>query len=314
MNHETDKEEEVRRCEYVGDRYRFGNTVLFANAASPYLFVTKCPDFTLITTADFTPFLEYLPAEGLKYEQRNNWHYVLHVSHGMRLSVTRDALRYRVEGGQIIAYQYSECSIEGNECVYYGMLPTLDSWHRSLEQLRNNLNGDKAEEDASEEAAAITNNTGTHRRCIVASSQIWPRHLFVYMKRMCACDCSPGCSRWSVRLRDSTTDERVCVKNIPWGRLYIMMGDIEDARDGGMSRRLIKETRACPVCAQCYKCSNMPTYCRKHRVCKHKRVRVFGEDGVLRLFVERASGDTETSADKTDRLMSVPRMKRCRHV
>nr|AHW98304.1 GrBNV_gp09-like protein [Nilaparvata lugens endogenous nudivirus] len=289
---------ELPRCVYIGPKVNLGNTTLLASSPSNNFYITECSDFTLVTNADFTPFIPYsLPVDGFKATQAENWRYILHISHGFRLAVTRDHLRARVTGGQIIAYQYTECSIEGNNCIYYGFLPTSDNWSG-----RKKLNS--SEVDAIDDSE--NNYNGTHSTCIVPACKVWPRRLIVYLERECACDCSSTCFRWCVRLRDSTFQHRVCGKKIPWSKVYIMMGDLEVNSHDTLSHQFLRKPRVCAVCAQCVKCSNSPMFCRKHRICKHKSINVFDQTtGAV------SDIDSKDSIIALNNRLKIAKMKQC---
>lgn len=237
---------EIEPSKLCGEDFRIGDTRFIS---SKTLYRTEFDDYTLITNVDFTPYIKYAPRE-IKPLLASRWMYVMHVSHGMQPSITRNILQARVTGGEILAYKYTECSIEGNECVYYGFLPVLHS--------RNRL--------------ASTLSCGTHRICRVSMMEVWPRKLFIYMKRDFQCPCSENCTRWHVTLKEYPKSNQCCIKTIPWHDLYIMMGDGDRK-----CMEIIKVPRTCFVCAQCYDCSKSPNYCRKHRICKHKLVKIFND-------------------------------------
>lgn len=235
---------EIEPSKLCGEDFRIGDTRFIS---SKTLYQTEFNDYTLITNVDFTPYIKYAPRE-IKPLLASRWMYVMHVSHGMQPSITRNILQARVTGGEILAYKYTECSIEGNECVYYGFLPVLHSRNRIASIL----------------------SCGTHRICRVSMMEVWPRKLFIYMKRDFQCNCSENCIRWHVTLKDYPKSKQCCIKTIPWNDLYIMMGDGDRK-----CMEIIKVPRSCFVCAQCYDCSKSPNYCRKHRICKHKLVKIF---------------------------------------
>ena len=99
-----------------------GKTVLVSSTGQP-LYLTDLADYTLVTNCDFTEYVKFVPTS-LKAAVRDNFVYVVHVSPTVRMAVTRSTLQARLTGGEILAYQYSECSIQGNDCVYYGFIPT----------------------------------------------------------------------------------------------------------------------------------------------------------------------------------------------
>lgn len=228
-------EEIVSRC--VGQEYVNGETHFLAPGVNGKLYVTEMTDYTLITDHDFTEFAPYA-ARSLKEALQPRWHYVLHVSHGMQPSVNRHLLNSRVVGGQILGYKYMECSIEGNDCVYYGFVPTVD----------------------------IDLSDSAHKICRYTMQAVYPRKLYVYLQKRCACMCTPGCIRWLCLTSNGRRTEIVCSRQIPWGRLYVMMGDGDET-----FREVMKEPRECIVCAQCFECSKSAIFCRKHRVCRHKQ-------------------------------------------
>lgn len=79
---------------------------------------------------------------------------------------------------------------------------------------------------------------GAHVTAKINVQHVWPRKLYIQLKRDSACSCSDGCLRVSVLTMDdvhATTDARkiikpkrtYCLKRIPWNGVYIMMGDID---------------------------------------------------------------------------------------
>lgn len=228
-------------CKYVGKDYKICDT-RFVNTKG--LFVTDFKDYTILSDVDFTNNIKYAP-KSLKRELTSRWQYTMHVSNGINPSITRDILEGRNTGGQILAYKYLECSIEGNECVYYGFIPTID--------------------------VKIKNSQSICRFSMMA---IYPRKLYVYLEKISACLCSEECIKWRVTLNDSTTKILVCGKKIPWSKIYIMMGSGDDS-----CVEMFKTPRECIVCAQCYDCNKSPKYCRRHKICKHKQTSMY--DGIL---------------------------------
>lgn len=213
------------------DKYQFFDNI--------NLYTTEFRNYTLITTRDFTPYMEYAPLDLIKTLQKH-WHYGVHVSYGMAPLITRETLNMRVNGGKLLAYKYIECSIEGNECSYYGFV-------------------------LSRKTDDIMSRLVTHRDCRIAATAIWPRKLYIYLRYLGPCICSSNCTIWSICMKDGETYRSFCIKKIPWSDCYVMMGEQNtDYIDE------LREPRSCSVCAQCYDCSRKPTYCRKHRVCKHK--------------------------------------------
>lgn len=217
------------QCVPVGKEFRIDKDVFIGKST---LYKTELHDYTLITDA---PFDVQCAPLALKPLLQKRWVYKLHINPTLSPVITRSVLRDRVIGGQILAYRYTECSVAGNMCVYYGFVPTL------AKQFPD-----------------------SHSTCYIAASDVWPRKLYVYLKLGYACNCSPGCTMWTMTL-DGLQTAIGCVKHLNWDRLYVMMGDVD--------RRCVeapKAIRSCEVCAQCFACSNSVGYCRAHKVCKHK--------------------------------------------
>lgn len=217
-------------CVPVGTEYKIGKDTFLSKTP---LFRIEMSDYTIITDAKFD--WKLAPKE-LKPLLKHRWVYKLHIDQTLSPIITRSVLRDRVTGGQILAYRYTECSIAGNNCVYYGFIPTIM----------------KSFEDS-------------HNTCYVSSISIWPRKLYVYLKRGYTCSCSSGCSTWSSRIEDYVSTQNYCEKNIKWDQLYVMMGDYDET-----CCEKPKTIRSCEICAQCFDCSKSERFCRKHKVCKHK--------------------------------------------
>lgn len=222
---------------YVGTTYSIGNTHFVDKRG---LYITRMLDYEILTTEDFSDFASYAP-KSLRRAISSRWRYAVHVSYGTLPSITRDLLYARVVGGQILAYKYLECSIEGNESVYYGFLPSIDNY--------------AVQED-------------THSTCRFLMQAIYPRLLYVHLTRTAPCSCSSDCWYWKTTLSDALTEHTFCGKRIPWSRLYVIMGELDVTCNETVDA---KEPRECPVCAQCFECSLGARYCRTHRVCKHKQ-------------------------------------------
>lgn len=281
---------------------------------------------------NITDSLRCIPRE-IRSKQKDRWINVAHIQSFSRPIITRDRLRDRVCSGQILAYHYKECSIEGNRCIYYGFIPTLN--FKSL-QLNNK---DYATNDENDEyCSSSSSNTdeecddtglvkskvqqqrsrtvdttdyvkkfgnvksffGAHVTAKINVQHVWPRKLYVQLKRDSACSCSNGCLRVSMLTIDdvhATTDARkiikpkrtYCLKRVPWDAVYIMMGDI----DKTIIERL-KEHRMCKSCAQCRKCLNSPIFCRDHKRCKHEKT-----------IVDVSSFDIS---------LGMPKIKKCRKI
>lgn len=311
--------------------------------------------------------LRCIPRE-IRSKQNDRWINVAHIQIFSRSIITRDRLRDRVCSGQILAYHYKECSIEGNKCIYYGFVPTLnfkslqpndddddriedyddddnDSGSmaksggndggkseldeisnndaNSTKQQRTNSNVDNAMDEEGErrrrrrlktidtnvDAGAdemkkmsnVKSFYGAHVTAKINVQHVWPRKLYIQLKRDSACSCSNGCLRVSVLTIDDVhatiTDARkiikpkrtYCLKRVPWNRVYIMMGDIDKT-----VIESIKEHRMCKTCAQCRKCLNSPVFCRDHKRCKHEK--------------------TMVDVSSFDLSLGMPKIKKCRKI
>lgn len=222
--------------EYECNVLQFGQSIFHANYKKT--FVTRMKDFTIISNFNLNAYTSYIEKK-IKPQMKDRWIHSFHVGPTTQELITRKMLQAREDDGQIVAYHYKEFSMEGNECVYFGYIPSTN----------------------------ITFSSGSHVRSVITVNQVWPRQLFVRLVKTTACECSAQCIRVSVELFSQSTDTRpsalktvFCVKRIPWKDIYLMMGDtIED------SGELYKKNRVCNVCAQCIKCSLMSTFCNAHR-------------------------------------------------
>ncbi|ATY70214.1 GrBNV gp09-like protein [Tomelloso virus] len=218
-------------CLPVGKEYRIGNGIFISKSS---LYKIEFDDYTLITDAPFK--IENAPKE-LKPLLRKRWIYKLHVNSTLAPIIKRSVLLDRVIGGQILAYRYTECSVAGNSCVYYGFVPTIAKTFQD-----------------------------SHSTCYVAAKELWPRRLFIYLKVGYSCNCGEkNCTTWNGDTVNYPTREAFCAKKIKWDRLYIMMGDSDKS-----CLEIIRPFRSCEVCAQCFACSNSMDFCRKHKKCTHK--------------------------------------------
>lgn len=282
-------------------------------------YVTDLEDYTILSDFDITEYIEpdaqtqkrnskgspidrrsgkCVPRR-IRLKKQNNWINVAHIPNLSRPVITRNRLRDRVYSGQILAYHYKECSIEGNRCIYYGFVPTLNL--KSIQRgvgygkldMGITVNNDAAAADGnnSDDDAAAANDAddnifetrsfyGAHVTLQINVQHVWPRKLYVHLKRDCACSCNTKCVRVSVlTLNDvsATTSARdailpkttYCLKQIPWESVYVIMGNINKNTIEGH-----KEHRMCKTCAQCRKCINSPVFCRDHKRCKHEKTTV----------------------------------------
>ena len=260
----------------VGNSYQIGETIFLSNRT---LYVANFDDYTLLSDFDFTPFADAAP-RSLKKALDKRWIYVVHVSHGMAPSVTRNLLHARVIGGEILAYKYTQCSIEGNECLYYGFIPTDGKQNESLKD--------------------------THTICRLSMQAIFPRKLYIYIEMVAMCTCKrEGCYRLKSRSATSGGQAYIhfCAHNIPWSQLYVMMGDLDTNVVEGF-----KVPRQCMVCAQCFDCSKSVQYCRKHTKCKHK--------SAVALDLSSSSSSSAGNTIATDSKLSLKpsRIKSCKKI
>lgn len=229
------KVKEFPRCLRTdGNTITIGKTEIISTSS---FYIMEYDDYTLVANVDLTPYYNKFPKE-LKPLLQSRWHYVLHVSHGMTPSITRANLQARVRDDRVLAYKYTECSIEGNEAVYYGFIPVDPPETRY----------------------------GTHRKNHFALQAIWPRKLYVYINYAYTCPCSSGCSIWQVTTSDGSSLKYYCIKRIPWHLVYVMLGSIDDT-----CTENVRSTRLCIVCAQCVRCAKSPTFCKTHKKCNHKK-------------------------------------------
>lgn len=307
-------------------------------------FVTDLEDYTILSDFDITDYLKTEP-DGRKPNCRilgsdslrcipieirskhdDRWINVAHIQSSSRPIITRDRLRDRVYGGQILAYHIKECSIEGNRCIYYGFLPTLNFkslqtnkrfkeslWNDCMNsdysvcgaEADNNNTDDENDRaplsDVSEKNGNIQSFYGAHVTTKINVQHVWSRKLYIQLKRDSACSCSVGCLRVSVLtvndVSATVTDDRkiirpkrtYCLKRVPWNSVYIMMGDINKNVIEGL-----KEHRLCKICAQCRKCLNSTVFCRDHKRCKHEKT-----------LVDTSSFDLS---------LGMPKIKKCRKI
>ncbi|KAG8362533.1 GbNV_gp09-like [Fopius arisanus] len=217
-----------------------GNDYTIANAkfiSSRGFYLSKFADYTVLTDSDFSLYLQYAP-RSLKSVLESRWNYVMHIGDKMTPPLTRNDLYLRVIEGQILGYKFMECSVEGNESVYYGVVPSVK----------------------------VANIDSNDRLCRFSMMSVYPRKLYIHLERQMACMCSDGCIQWKGLYADNVRTFTTCGKRIPWDDVYVMMGELDE---NGIES--IKQPRECYVCAQCFNCSKSLSYCRKHQICKHSQ-------------------------------------------
>lgn len=252
----------LRQCVDRGRTFNLdGGAVTFCSITKSSLQTIECADYTIILTAQLTE-LDTVPTH-IKPLLQHRWHYSIHVNQTQTPIVNIDVLKARNTGGEIVAFKCTEFSIDGHNSIYYGFIPTMSNF--------------------------ITPQMNTHRVCRVTCVEMWPRKLYIYLEYVpqsnvvCLCEPTKCASFWSVRLADYTTTQTYCLKTIPWGNLYVIMGSQEESYCDLVN---VEVARNCAVCAQCYECSKNITYCRKHRKCKHKKATVFN----IQLLQQAAKG------------------------
>jgi hypothetical protein len=192
-------------------------------------------DYTLIIEGNGAFDLSWAPKQ-LKPLLKDRWVYSLHALYNINAVISRDTFNDRVRGGEILAYRYTELPINGQSCIYYGFIPTIEKQFND-----------------------------THKQSLVSAVDVWPRKIYVHLKSKVFCNCSPNCTKWMIELANREI-KICCGRDIPWGKLYIIMGDANESVVDSL-----KSSRNCEVCAQCFECSKGIDYCRRHKKCKHKR-------------------------------------------
>lgn len=209
--------------------------------SSRSLQICELGDYAIVSDFKFDTYKALVPMF-IKPAFKSEWVFHMQVS---PVVMNEARLARKNREGEILAYQFTnDISVFGNESVYYGYITTV-----------------------------ATEIGGTHSKPKIVMQHVWPRKLYVYLKFYNACYCGDeSCAQ--IIYKDRCQNEQIsCLKSVPWNRIYIIMGDLI-ARDLSHYQ---KEPRLCSVCAQCVKCSNMITYCRSHRTCKHKTKITDGE-------------------------------------
>lgn len=177
---------------------------------------------------------------------RDRWYYIPCVQTGPATDkITRKKLFDRVKEGKFIGYKYVATNFMGNPLVYYGFVPSskctdLDYFAREC-----------------------------HKTPVIALKPVYPRIIYAKIVRCDEClDCPPesGCSLVSYADARSNIHIRSCLKRLDWTRLRFELGKLEETQ---CNERALSEQRCCKVCASCLDCESLPTFCSKHRVCRH---------------------------------------------
>lgn len=200
----------------------------------------------------------YFAPKLLKPLLENNWIYFIHDNRIRNIS--RSVLQQRVNGGQLIAYQYSDYILELNNqpIKYIGLLNAIPN---------NDLNDHSHKEN-------MTPN----------EKKIWLKEIIIKLIYKHDCDehklnnnnesDNTRCRVWNIdiRGRDKIINTQMCQKKINFSNLYVFTGGyVKCTFDEEESIQKYKKVpRNCKTCAQCIKCKKCISYCRRHRTCKHK--------------------------------------------
>lgn len=282
----------------VGTRYEVpGGAGPIFHADRPLTLWTFA-DYCLLVDGDHPDgsWADVAPAE-LKPLLAHRWRYYLHVVPTISSPLTEDTMRARVTGGQLLAYRFTPLVVGHTPCRYVGYLPAgrPDSV----------LDG------------------GTHDTPYIESTAVWPRRLYLYLRRQDSpcprCDPArtPACVRWAwysvASVRATYTASRAggtplvfCGRAIPWSRLYVMMGEstMEKAAPtptttttttmstaATTTATTIDELPPCRVCAQCPACAKTSARgCVRHgRRCRHRAATlvVAGNGALLRARMKK---------------------------
>lgn len=230
------------------------------------MWLTRMQNYTIISTADFTPFVKYAPLD-LHETLHKNWLYAVLTAYGASAEATvrPENILQRVYAGQCLAYRLTHVSIMGTDAYYCGFIPTV--WNaKNHSRLHPHV----------------------HRENLMSSKAEWPRKLYISLEYKGPCNCTlleasrkkqpptnvELCSRWLVQLRNTVTQRVYCLREIPWRKIYVMMGakiedKVADSEDEGGEGEVRPAQRSCVVCAQCYECSKRVDFCRRHKTCNH---------------------------------------------
>ncbi|CAH0393289.1 unnamed protein product [Bemisia tabaci] len=262
------------------------------------VFITDFEDYSICSDEDFSEYIHQVP-RALQEKLDSQWVYVTHILPTLRKTITRNELYNQAMSGKILAYQYTECSVAGCECVYFGYIPA---------------NGSKY-------------IAGCHKRCLIASQKVWPRRLLVKLSNRTACSCGErDCARWySSFLSDSFSSETSfvrfnnCIRRFPWSDIRVYPGE----KNRAFNER-IKTPRECKVCAQCFACSRSDSYCRTHTVCKHKRhtlynsITTFAKESNIQLRtrrkIEEGGVERHSTEEPSSSQLKTPTIKPCKRI
>lgn len=211
--------------------FKIGTTTISSNKQ---LLLYSFDDFFLL--CDFKVPKSIKITESLKYANKPNWLYVSQPK-SQENRITRNKLRDKNKSGDIVAYKYTECILDGINCVYYGYIPTINKTDNFI-----------------------------HYNQKVTCLPCWPRKLYVYLRYSSPCTCSDGCLRVKTINRDNI-EIIVCLSKIYWSDVKIILGESDES-----SKDIMIPPRICSVCANCEKCSAIK--CRNHVKCKHKNASV----------------------------------------
>lgn len=264
------KETHINICRNYGKQIKIGLFEFELENAND-LYITDLKDFSLITDSDITQYISNsnLINVSIREAKQPKWHYVAHLPPTNTSMVTNNTLRDRVIGGSILAYRGTWCSIEGNQCFYFGYIPTarqeFEYTHRrsciidNTDKIVDNImstnkqtNSDDDDEESDEYPTMF--------------KEQWIREIYIYGNILPTSNCICGSAECAlfVTLLDTSQKAIFCIKNVNLTDIYCIMGNIIDFKKKNI------ENVDCIVCKQCYRCSRSSEPCRRHKVCKHK--------------------------------------------
>lgn len=253
--------------------FKFGNVSFNPNGTN--WFITTFEDYEIISSYPiFDNPIESINnsiiPNSIKPLLSQHWLYRLDLKYKPDFVLDRNVLRRKVTEDKILSFMYAECSVGLNNCVYYGFLPTLTA---NVEMIND-----------------------CHKICRVSAVHEWPRKIYIEFKfldyKNLCCENLDKCAVWRVKYRDGTYSD-VCIRKVKWEHLYCFMGN-SNINNGILSGGGLKSNRVCDVCAQCYKCSQSFEFCRKHKVCKHKRAKLDVDHSNLSVLL----GDVKINQNK----------------
>lgn len=255
------------------DFYRVEGTI-FKPMGNGDAYLTQLDDYAIISNFaldELNAFVQpphkrdvlIIPRE-IRIVLKKMWQYHIHVS---PLRLNREFFDMQVKNDGILGYCYTDkYRIENTDAIYFGFLPS----------------GKKRYIDTFSIDDPMVMTTESK----IGIQHLYPRRFYISLKKKCSCICSDNCFIVEYETRDHKF-VNCCVRQIDWTNVLILMGEYDDAFVD-----LIKDVRQCQVCATCRDCNKLFSYCRKHKVCKHK----------ARKFID----------DNEEQELQLARFKRCK--